>query len=75
LFAKVLKYAHSKLPKESLKPECIDPTILVPAGSVKPECIDSMILLTASIEEIPDDEERPAPTPIPNETSGIFHHM
>jgi hypothetical protein len=72
LFAKVPKYAHSKLPKKSVKPECVDSTILVPAGSVKPEHIDSTIPLTASIEEIPDGKERPAPTPIPNKTSGIF---
>jgi hypothetical protein len=70
LFTKTPKYAHSKLPKESVKPKCIDSTILVNVRSVKPEHIDSMIPMTASIKEVPDEEE---PIPIPNETLRVFN--
>jgi hypothetical protein len=38
---------------------------------VKPECIDSTIPLTASIEEVPD-EEKPVSTPIPKEMSVVI---
>jgi hypothetical protein len=71
LFTKAPKYAHSKLPRKSVKPECIDSTIPVPAGSVKPERIDSTVPLMASIEEVPD-EERLIPISIPHETLPVF---
>jgi hypothetical protein len=67
----VQEYAHSKLLKESVKPECVDFTITASIKSVKPEHIDSMIPLTTSIEEVPDEEE-PALAPIPDETSKTF---
>jgi hypothetical protein len=72
LFDKTPKYAHSKLLKRSVKPECIDSMILTPIKSVKPECIDSMIPLSASIEEVPDKEELVLAY-IPNESSKTFN--
>jgi hypothetical protein len=71
LFTKIPKYTHSKLQKESVKPECIDSTIPVSTRLVKPEHIYSMIPLTASIEEVPD-EERSIPVSIPNKTLQVF---
>jgi hypothetical protein len=58
LFKKEPKYAHSKLLRESAKPECVDSMTVTPIKSVKPECIDSMIPFTASIEEVPDEASK-----------------
>jgi hypothetical protein len=68
LFSKKPKYEHSCLPKEPVKPECIDSTVLVSTEPVKPEHIDSMAPFTAKVEQIPDEDVH-----IPSETSPVFN--
>jgi hypothetical protein len=68
LFSKKLKYEHSHLPKEPVKPECIDSMVPIRIKPVEPEHIDSMAPFAAKIEEIPDED-----THIPNETSPVFN--
>jgi hypothetical protein len=66
LFQKKPKYEHSQL-KKSVKPECVDSTVLTKVEPVPPERIDSMTYPSASIEEIPDEEMI-----VPKETAPVF---
>jgi hypothetical protein len=66
LFQRKPKYKHSQL-KKSVKPECVDSTVLTKVEPVTPEHIDSMTYPSASIEEIPDEEMT-----VPEETAPVF---